>query len=394
MTGRVKDQLSCTQVKCNWIVPKFSKDIEYLPIASINFASSRKLKTEIDKKVTNINQNQPLEMKRPNATKYKPIEEPTKEDLSAFYAALSKCKSKPVALSLINDHCDSFVMKSHEILKIPDLFQETYMKLSYPELLQKCYETTINITEEEIKQIEKDTMSQSQGAAFFVHRAGRIGASKSKAACHTDPSLPSQSLIKAICYPQLFQFTSKATSHGCAHEASAIHAYESNMAMKHRNFKVTKCGLLVNAELPFLHATCDFYCSCDCCGQGCGEVKCPYCLEGFNFESYVTKKVPCLEKDNNGVYVLKRSHAYYYQVQQQLFTIKISYNDFVVCGFEHDSAHFIHERIYPDEIHWKTKFQNCQFFGELAFSPKFLADGIPASPKQLRKSQQTAYVIA
>eukprot|EP00794_Sanderia_malayensis_P004485 gene4485-5080_t len=259
VTGRVKDQLSCTQVKCNWIVPKFSKDIEYLPIADINFAPSKKLKDEMDKKVANINQNQQSQIKMQNSTRSKRIEEPTKEDLSAYYTSLSKCKSKAVALSLIKDHCDSFVMKSHETLKIPDLFQETYMKLSYPELLQKRYETTINITEAEIKQIEKDTMSQSQGVAFFVQLA-RLKA------CHTDPSLPSQSLIKAICYPQLFQFTSKATSHGCQHESSAINAYESSMVKKHDNFKVTKCGLLVNADMPFLHATCDFYCYCDCCG--------------------------------------------------------------------------------------------------------------------------------
>ena len=381
VTGRVKDQLSCTQVKCNWIIPKFSKDIEYLPIASINFAASRKLKAEMDKKITNIHQNQPSEIKMPNTTKYKPIEEPNKEDLSAFYAALSKCKSKPVALSLINDHSDFFVMKSHKILKIPDLFQEAYLKLSYPELLQKCYETTVNITEEEIKQIEKDTLSQSQGVAFFVHRAGRIGASRSKAACHTDPSLPSQSLIKAICYPQLFQFSSKATSHGCAHEASAIHAYESSMAMKHHNFQIIKCGLLVNAELPFLHATCDFYCFCDCCGQGCGEVKCPYCLEGFNFDAYVTKKVSCLEKDFNGAYVLKRSHAYYYQVQQQLFTTKRSYNDFVVCGFEHDSAHFVHERIYPDEIHWKDQVPKLSIFWRTCILPEILGRWYTSKPK-------------
>ena len=74
--------------------------------------------------------------------------------------ALRKCKSKPVLFS-IDDHSDSFVFKSHEILKIPDFFQEAYMRLSYPELMQKCYETTISITEEEIKQIERDTVSQS-----------------------------------------------------------------------------------------------------------------------------------------------------------------------------------------------------------------------------------------
>ncbi len=68
------------------------------------------------------------------------------------------------------------------------------------------------------------------------------------------------------------------------------------MVKKHDDFKVTKCGLLVNADMPFLHATCDFYCYCDCCGLGCGEVKCPYCLEGFDFGNYVTKRFLALRK--------------------------------------------------------------------------------------------------
>ncbi len=134
----------------------------------------------MDEKVTSIQQNQPSEIKMPNTSKYKPIEEPTKEDLSAYYAALSKCKSNPVALSLNNDHSDSYVMKSHEILKIPDLFQEAYLKLSKSELLQKCYETTINVTEEGIKQIEKDTMSQTQGVAFLFIGLGELVPQKAR----------------------------------------------------------------------------------------------------------------------------------------------------------------------------------------------------------------------
>ena len=37
-------------------------------------------------------------------------------------------------------------------------------------------------------------------------------------------------------------------------------------------------------------------CKCDCCRQGCGEVKCPYCIDGTDFDSYMQKKSFCLEK--------------------------------------------------------------------------------------------------
>ena len=60
------------------------------------------------------------------------------------------------------------------------------------------------------------------------------------------------------------------------------------------NFKVKECGMFVNQEYPWLHATPDFLCSCDCCGEGCGEIKCPYCLKDLDFQEYLTKQ------DNQG----------------------------------------------------------------------------------------------
>ncbi|KAI8516431.1 hypothetical protein Bbelb_050120 [Branchiostoma belcheri] len=50
----------------------------------------------------------------------------------------------------------------------------------------------------------------------------------------------------------------------------------------------------VHPEYPWLHATPDFVCSCECCGQGCGEVKCPYCLKDIDFiRSAVPARLRC-----------------------------------------------------------------------------------------------------
>ena len=98
--------------------------------------------------------------------------------------------------------------------------------------------------------MKKDTRSQSQGANFFKHRAGRIGASYSKQALHTNPALPSQSLIQSICYPELNKIFSKAIKHGCEHEELAISAYEQVMKQKHRIFKIVKCCMFINKEYP------------------------------------------------------------------------------------------------------------------------------------------------
>ena len=41
---------------------------------------------------------------------------------------------------------------------------------------------------------------------------------------------------------------------------------------------------------PFWHAFPDFLCKCDCCGQGCGQVKCPYCIDGIDFDVLFPKR--------------------------------------------------------------------------------------------------------
>lgn len=74
------------------------------------------------------------------------------------------------------------------------------------------------------------------------------------------------------------------------HEALAISSYQQTIEKKHSNFKISSCGTLINAEYQFLHATPDFYCECSCCGKGCGEVKCPYCIDDLDFDGYSQKK--------------------------------------------------------------------------------------------------------
>ena len=42
-----------------------------------------------------------------------------------------------------------------------------------------------------------------------------------KAVCHTDPTNPSKSLVKSICYPAELAFTSKQTNWGLKQEKVA-----------------------------------------------------------------------------------------------------------------------------------------------------------------------------
>ena len=48
MTVRINGTSTCTQQKCQWVVPTFQKSIPYLPIKDIDFTSAKVKKRRID----------------------------------------------------------------------------------------------------------------------------------------------------------------------------------------------------------------------------------------------------------------------------------------------------------------------------------------------------------
>ena len=364
---RLTGKLTCTQVKCTWILPSFVKQIDYAEIKDINFKSAKKLKAEMEKSVSDCS------LRKEESKNLNPCEisKPSQAEMDQFYSSLNDCKVKPAVLSLIDPYQNHFVSKTRGLKTVRELFDEKYLKMNYSDLLKECHRVKLVVTEEHVSLIEKETITQSKGSAFYQHRAGRIGASKCYAACHTDPALPSQSLIKTVCYPDIFRFSSAATRHGCEHEDQAIQEYEKQMKLKHENFKVVKCGTIINKEYPYLHATPDFLCSCSCCGEGCGEVKCPYCIDGIDFDSYALKKGSCLEHSDSK-FTLKRNHPYYYQVQQQIHTTHCNYCDFVVCAFQGEMVELVQERIFPNQIHWTECLPKLSLFWRICILPEIL----------------------
>ena len=107
-------------------------------------------------------------------------------------------------------------------------------------------------------------------------RAGRVTASKFKAACSTNPDKPSKSLIKMICYPGAHRFSNAATKWGISNESKAREAYEFSIADQHLNLSVADSELHINENWPVLGASPDGLVFCECCGKGLFEIKCPY----------------------------------------------------------------------------------------------------------------------
>ena len=94
---------------------------------------------------------------------------------------------------------------------------------------------------------------------------------------------------------------------------------------------VNDCGLLINPKWPLIGASPDRLLSCECCGKGTLEIKCPYChTRGESIPSAASSdKTFFLYTASDGSHHLDHSHAYYYQLQTQLFVSDFNQCDFV-----------------------------------------------------------------
>ena len=240
--------------------------------------------------------------------------------------------------------------------------------MNYSDLLRHCENIDVSVTENQVRVAENQTRDQSENKLWFDVKSGRIGASKIKSACSTNPSLPSQSLIKSICYPELTKFTNDATSWGCSHEKTARDFYNSVMNKQHTDFIVYDSGFQIMQDKPFIGASPDGIVNCRCCGEGTLEIKCPFCHMNDSIEKAIsTDKSFCIEKAGD-IYTLKKSHQYYYQVQTQISVCQKDYGDFVVWTSE---GVFI-ERILPDPDFFKSLVEKAEQFFKLCIMPELV----------------------
>ncbi|MEQ2222305.1 hypothetical protein ILYODFUR_024828 [Ilyodon furcidens] len=85
------------------------------------------------------------------------------------------------------------------------------LQLPSKELEELCQEFQLEeLTLSEVQAVERATRGQSASRIWFKQRAGRITASKLKQVLKTNSQQPSKSLIKAICYPEAYRFTTAA----------------------------------------------------------------------------------------------------------------------------------------------------------------------------------------
>ena len=107
------------------------------------------------------------------------------------------------------------------------------------------FKLSISITQEMCNNVETETRTQSKSKLWYKYHAGRVTASRMRAACDTSLANPPPSLVKSVCNPDVFRFTTKATEWDCSHEHQARELYVKTNKLKHQIFKVIEIGLFI-----------------------------------------------------------------------------------------------------------------------------------------------------
>lgn len=361
---KAKREASVTDSPAYWMFPTGARlDVPYKRLKEMDMQSAaKKRKMSLTDSDCQQHQNDIEETDFLNN-----IPSPTKHEEDKFLEDLHNCLPTSAVLSLSEKFSENFIPKTRLNawpVDLGKLYQSANASLTYEDLVKKCEMTDITVTEAEIKFLEGQTRKQSDSPFWYNYRIGRVTASNFYAVCRTNPEKPFMSLVKKLCYSEEYQkiFTSAATEWGKRKEATARNDYVAKMSVKHQNFNCRESGLILSETFPQFGASPDGLTSCDCCGDGCLEIKCPYsCKDSASIE------VAWLENDE-GTIVLKKEHPYYYQVQMSLFVTNRQHCDFYVWSPK--SSHLV--RIYRDNDLWTEMSLKAKDFHSKCIMPELL----------------------
>lgn len=266
-------------------------------------------------------------------------------------------------LNLVRPYNQNKESSASKYLFLTKFYQENLLKKSLKHIQHLAENVVLDVSPAEAMAAEKNSKLQSKSKLWFKYRAGRITASKMKAAVSTKIEAPSISLINSICYPAK-KISSKAIAWGCKHEDKARNQYIQVAATKHENFNCDRSGFVIHPDFPHLGASPDGLVSCSCCGEGCLEIKCPYCYKDPS-DSLLSHS--CLTEENNEI-TLSKKHAYFYQVQMQLFLSKRKYCDFVL--WNPTDIKII--RVKPDNEFWINHLEKLELFFKKVILPELM----------------------
>ena len=167
-----------------------------------------------------------------------------------------------------------------------------------------------------------------------------------------------------MCYPESCKFKSQATKWGCVHESIALKNNLNLMEELHQSFSSNECGFFISLTVPCIGASPDALISCNCCGNDCLEIKCPF----DSREKFVFEILGCddsyLEEDVKNGIKLKTTRMYYCQIRCKLSVTGRKYFDFYIWT----EKYYHYERVFPE--FWIKNKKICERFFRLYLLPE------------------------
>lgn len=319
---------SCTDEPCKWN-NTFCSGVQATKVADIKFYKEE-AKNKLNVKLGNTF---PLA---------------TEQDQQELLDMLASSSGSSVGLSLFSEYSNSFVPTKSKVsdIKYPDslrkLYKHDYESMSVNDLRQVPIDMHVKLSGETIDLVEVGTRKQSSSPVWFEVREGRITSSTAFDVLHTSDLYPAKSLIKKICNKSNTSTGKKpaALSWGANHEQYAFSLYQKHVTGQrsskekylgpdntiHKNCHVSKCGFHIDKENQCLGASPDGIISCECCGKGSLEIKCPMSCKEKSLLDKILDASFYLDQNLK----LKENHRYFAQVQVQMHVLNVQFVDFVV----------------------------------------------------------------
>ena len=178
------------------------------------------------------------------------------------------------------------------------------------------------MTRSEAALIEECTRNQASSVAWHKQQRGRITAS---VAPHGELRVPAVLWGKQHEHDaqKLYSYTHGEQTHLRIRPVGEVFMTEPSL---HDTTFLSKSGLVVSTEWPFLGASPDGFIQCSCWGKGVLEIKCPFVLKEAHISSMLGTRAFCLDADCR----LQTDHTYYAQVQLQMYVCDVPKADFVI----------------------------------------------------------------
>ena len=223
----------------------------------------------------------------------------------------------------------------------------------------------IKVSKAEIKQIEKETRSQSSSNKWRKERRMRLTASHFGTVVKKRPSTKCTKLVENMLYNN-FQ-GNRYTVKGLKEERNAIQEYINKKKEQNLNVKVYSSGLVIDPQNNYLAASPDGVVE-ENRQKGLIEIKHVLLNKQIDLHTASKSQSFCLQSNNN-VLTLKKSHNFSYQIQGQLAITNKPWCDLVVRSCNPHCLHI--ERITKNEnIRNNEMLPKLQWFFSEALLPE------------------------